>query len=616
MKIFSSKYTPEEVAEKRPPVERKANSGDAAAGKKPDSAKTTVKPKAQTARPTAKSTIQPSRPASVSRPTAQKPKPAATPAKPAAKPAAKPTQTAKPAAKPKPAAHTAKLQVPAELSRTEKLRAQNSTSTKAVRTAVSKSAAAAQTVRTERTMAESAALRREEQRKKQAAAKETMTEEAQPRVRAGFVETNYDPEPMQDPVKKKKKRRKKKKKKAKKTVGGRLLRLVVALLVIVALYFTAVFSSIPFIAKWRTIYIQTAMATMRHQWLATYFIPHSVIDKVMMDLEESRQSQVGVNTLWDNPVMDGDSDQTRNPTLTDTKGMSKAEIAFFNTFWEVDVNSMLEYVRSHPDAVADGWDKIDINEAALTSNGTTIHTVQGEQVLAIDAQEGVLIVRESGTGYRGVMAICKDPSRLSLKPASTIGSVGQVVGEIGSANNGVIAMNGSGFEDAGGVGNGGTLVGWAMCSGQTYGQHMLPGYKRLELHEDNLVYIRDAGEDVAWDCTDAVEFSPAMIIDGNIVVDDRSGFSDLQPRSCIGQSQYGEIIMLLVEGRLPTVSLGISVPDCAELMAEHKCAQAMNLDGGTSAMIWYKGDYIMKSSNPVLQAGRTLPNAFIYESIN
>ena len=38
----------------------------------------------------------------------------------------------------------------------------------------------------------------------------------------------------------------------------------------------------------------------------------------------------------------------------------------------------------------------------------------------------------------------------------------------------------------------------------------------------------------------------------------------------------------------------------------------MNLDGGTSAMIWYKGDYIMKSSNPVLTAGRTLPNAFVY----
>ena len=33
---------------------------------------------------------------------------------------------------------------------------------------------------------------------------------------------------------------------------------------------------------------------------------------------------------------------------------------------------------------------------------------------------------------------------------------------------------------------------------------------------------------------------------------------------------------------------------------------------GTSAMIWYKGKYIMRSSNPALTAGRTLPNAFVY----
>ncbi|MFR5420876.1 MAG: phosphodiester glycosidase family protein, partial [Oscillospiraceae bacterium] len=61
-----------------------------------------------------------------------------------------------------------------------------------------------------------------------------------------------------------------------------------------------------------------------------------------------------------------------------------------------------------------------------------------------------------------------------------------------------------------------------------------------------------------------------------------------------------------------TTSVGISVPDCAAIMAKHDCMQAMNLDGGTSAMIWYKGKYIMRSSNPTLTAGRTLPNAFVY----
>ena len=172
-------------------------------------------------------------------------------------------------------------------------------------------------------------------------------------------------------------------------------------------------------------------------------------------------------------------------------------------------------------------------------------------------------------------------------------------------------MTGSGFIDPGGTGNGGTLAGYAMCNGKAYGDHMGYGYKRLELHADNRIYIRDSASPVSSDTTDAVEFSPAMIIDGETVVNARSGFSDLQPRACLGQSKYGEIIALLVEGRLAT-SVGISVPDCAAIMAKHDCMQAMNLDGGTSAMIWYKGKYIMRSSNPALTAGRTLPNAFVY----
>ena len=39
------------------------------------------------------------------------------------------------------------------------------------------------------------------------------------------------------------------------------------------LYCVLVFSHIPFIEKWRTIYIETAMGTMNHQWLATLFLP-------------------------------------------------------------------------------------------------------------------------------------------------------------------------------------------------------------------------------------------------------------------------------------------------------------------------------------------------------
>ena len=402
------------------------------------------------------------------------------------------------------------------------------------------------------------------------------------------------------------KAKKAKKPKKKKSLGRRLLILFLVLAILAGLYLTAVYSDIPFIAKWRTAYIQTAMNTLSHQWLATAFIPRSVIDKVLAEMEAAREAQIGINSEWG----EGES-ESRNPTLTNTEGMSKEEIAFYNLFWEVNVPSMQAYVKEHPDALAAGWSRINIDKSALTDDGTSIRTIQGEQVLAIDAQNEIMIARVKGSTYRGVLVIMKDPSRLSLQAASTLGSVGQVCGKIAEAHGGVIGMTGSGFIDPGGTGNGGTLAGYAMCNGKSYGSHMGYGYKRLELHKDNRIYIRDSDSSVSPDTTDAVEFSPAMIIDGETVVNARSGFSDLQPRACLGQSKYGEIIALLVEGRL-TTSVGISVPDCAAIMAKHDCMQAMNLDGGTSAMIWYKGKYIMRSSNPALTAGRTLPNAFVY----
>ena len=50
-------------------------------------------------------------------------------------------------------------------------------------------------------------------------------------------------------------------------------------------------------------------------------------------------------------------------------------------------------------------------------------------------------------------------------------------------------------------------------------------------------------------------------------------------------------------------------------MLKHKCMQALNVDGGTTAMIWYDGEYIMESSNPVMTKGRQLPNAWVYERV-
>ena len=88
-----------------------------------------------------------------------------------------------------------------------------------------------------------------------------------------------------------------------------------------------------------------------------------------------------------------------------------------------------------------------------------------------------------------------------------------------------------------------------MSNGTAYGDHFSAyAYKRIELHEDNLFYIKDALSPVSEDCTDAAEFTPALIVDGKKIMDDY--WIGEQPRACIGQSENYEILMLVIEGPL------------------------------------------------------------------
>lgn len=384
-----------------------------------------------------------------------------------------------------------------------------------------------------------------------------------------------------------------------------LIAVSIVLAVLAALYCLFAFSDIPFIAKWRTIYIQTAMDTMNHQWLATAFLPQSVIDEAMAAREDAMEEQTQHNSSddWaDRP------DATPAPSGGDT-GESLSEEGFYELFWELDRDSMEDYLSEHPEALEDGWENLYINEAGLDDDGTSIQTTMGEQVLAIDVPNQILLVRVSGTGYRGVLAVAKDSSRLSVQNSAYLGDTGQTAGQIAEANGGVLAMTGSAFIDEDGVGNGGTLNGYAMSDGVGQGDHLGWSYKRIELREDNYFYIVDASSPVDPDTTDAVEFTPAIIVDGERL--NTWGWDSLNPRAVIGQSDKGEILMLVIEGRLLD-SLGVSVDECGAILERHNCMQAMNLDGGTSAILWYDGECVTRCSNTALPEGRTLPNAFVY----
>lgn len=390
-----------------------------------------------------------------------------------------------------------------------------------------------------------------------------------------------------------------------------LAKVMIVLWVLLFLYYIAAFSSIPAIKNLRTKYIQTALETRKHLWLANIF-PTKVVDPIRQGMDKRQGADVQSDDNWGkiDPVNPDDPGEPATPVVEREDVASEEE--FYNLFWEIDRATMEVYLSSHPEALDNGWEGININEAGLSDDGTVIYTTMGEQVLAINVPDQILIVRVEGFGYQGALAIAKDPAMLHNYVSTSLGYSGQCAGTIAQNYNGVLAINGSGFMDDAGAGNGGQIAGYTMADGVEYGNHAQSGYKRIELHEDNLMYIKDAGSAVGAGTTDATEFLPALIVDGQMVVDEYDFWNGVNPRAVIGQSGRYEVLMLVIEGRniLEGVA-GTGVYECAKILARHDCMQAMNLDGGATAIMWYDGEYITHCSNGSYD-GRLLPTAWVY----
>ena len=334
--------------------------------------------------------------------------------------------------------------------------------------------------------------------------------------------------------------------------------------------------------------------------------------------EAAGESQVGDNTLdtfmrnaddhsiWSDPSMM--TGLAAPDALFDTLNAEQKQ--FYSLFYELDIASAEAWFRDHPECLEDGYAHVLINESSLRSNGTTICTKLGEQVLAIDADNQILIMEVDCDGSRGVLAVGKHPSSLRLCPSSELPRCGETIGTIAEDNGGVLAITGSGFLDEGGVGNGSQIAGWALCSnGESYGCHYGSGYKRIELHENGWLYIKDAFDPEGEGTVAGMEFTPGLLINGKRL--DPGIWTSQNPRACIGQSDHGEILMLCVEGRTKA-SPGCSVEVCSDVLLQHGGITALNCDGGTTAILWYRGEPLIRCSNAAIPQGRYLPNAWVY----
>lgn len=226
------------------------------------------------------------------------------------------------------------------------------------------------------------------------------------------------------------------------------------------------------------------------------------------------------------------------------------------------------------------------------------------------SQPDIEIVEVKEANYKGYMAIVKDPSRVKVATLSSFGDAGgKLLLDMINDEGAILGVNAGGFADSGGTGHGGSPLGIVIADGNfVYGSRTETSCV-IGFDNNNVLHVGNMTGQEAIDkgLRDAVSFGPVLIVNGKPATITGNG-GGLNPRTAIGQREDGSVLILVIDGRQPH-SAGASHKDLIEVMVKFGAVNAGNLDGGSSTMMYYKGELINSCAS--LYGPRKLPTGII-----
>ncbi len=354
-------------------------------------------------------------------------------------------------------------------------------------------------------------------------------------------------------------------------------------------YCIFVFGNVGPVRYWRNIYIETAMTTAHHKWLATYFIPQSIIENVM-----SRQSGTvdTIGGLSKQPASSAASTPSASAAIP-------APLAVPSESTAVAQPQPTQAPSATPVPDTLGQQQLTVGQK----------NEQGDLVKTNDLEQGIVILQITAPSYVAHLAMVSDPSRVFVAATDQKGERGTLICDYLSRNDAVLGINASGFADEAGHGTGGTIAGLCYAGGTAWGDY-LDSYVSFGFSDENRLLVGHIPDWDQYHIRDGAQFKPALLIDGEVVTAGSNGWG-LQPRSCIGQCEDGTVLFLVVDGRQPGYSIGATVGDCAAILQRYGAANAVCCDGGSSAVMAYNGSLVSTPSTSMKTTGRWLPNAFL-----
>ncbi len=218
-----------------------------------------------------------------------------------------------------------------------------------------------------------------------------------------------------------------------------------------------------------------------------------------------------------------------------------------------------------------------------------------------NAIDGMKLVFLNEPRFKAYLLMVKDPKRVSVGVSSenfSTATEGIRMLDLAAKYDCIAAINAGEFADVGGTGTGAHPMGLTYSRGKMVWND---GAKRTFIgfdKNDKLVCRESMSKTEA----DALGIRDAVCFQTGNVLIEQSGSevklhygnnnSGTAQRTAIGQRADGTVLMLVTDGRTAD-SIGATRNDVIGIMARHGAVSAAMLDGGSSAMLYYK-DYFNK----------------------
>ena len=279
-------------------------------------------------------------------------------------------------------------------------------------------------------------------------------------------------------------------------------------------------------------------------------------------------------------------------------------------FLTADELAALRAAKQQPTETDISTNKDLIQVAANTETGTQEGGQHTDSYgLVDDDGDGVIFTEVKGNGYMGYMLVILDPKRVFVGMPDSYGGVGLTVGQMCEKYGAIGGINAGGFKDDGGGGLGGMPEGLTIIDGVCYNMNadVTEGFAGLDT--DGILHVGFYTYDdcVANNIVNAVSFGPILITNGEPA---EPPSSSVNPRTAIAQRADGAILMLVIDGR-QVHSIGATYQDMIDLLLDYGAVNACNMDGGSSTVMYYNGEYVNSCSAENGQP-RPMPNAFLF----